>query len=163
MNKLFPVLLIAGFIQYSCQKTDISVINVNNNIIKVIGHGGMGIAHNYPMNTFPSVMRALSLGADGEEIDVQMTIDGVLVAYHDYDMSKRSTASGQIYNQSWSEISGATYLKSLYTDYAVMRLDSLISGIPVRQVFTTLMVSRLKLNEHSGNSSCNLVDTHMMH
>jgi len=130
MQKVFIIPLLLGLLTFSCEKTDISVVNLNNNIIKVIGHGGMGIAHNYPMNTFPSVMKAVSLGANGVEIDVQMTNDGVLVAYHDYDMSKRSTSSGQIYNQSWDEISGTTYLNPLYTDYALMRLDSLISGIP---------------------------------
>ncbi len=111
---------------------DFSVSNLNNNKIDVIGHGGMGIAHNYPMNTYESIMRALSLGANGVEIDVQMTSDGVMVAFHDYDLSERTTASGQIYNQTWEEISDARYLNPVYSDYSIIRLDSLISGIPDR-------------------------------
>ncbi len=117
----------------SCQKTEVSVTNLNDNKITVIGHGGMGIAHNYPMNSYPSIMRAITMGANGVEIDVQMTKDGVFVAYHDYEMSERSTAKGQIYDQNWKQISSAKYLNPVYTDYPVMRLDSLISGIPDHQ------------------------------
>ncbi len=133
MKTRFIILILSTIFQFSCQKPEIDVSNLNNDKILVIGHGGMGIAHNYPMNTYESVRRALSLGANGVEIDVQMTLDGVLVAYHDYDLSQRSTASGQIYMQNWEDISNATYLGPLYTDYSVMRLDSLISGIPERQ------------------------------
>jgi glycerophosphoryl diester phosphodiesterase len=130
--KLF-ILTLSTIFQFSCQKPEIHVSNLNNDVILVIGHGGMGIAHSYPMNSYESVRRALSLGANGVEIDVQMTLDGVLVAYHDYDLSQRSSASGQIHLQNWEDISTATYLKPPYTDYSVMRLDSLISGIPERQ------------------------------
>jgi glycerophosphoryl diester phosphodiesterase len=133
MMSRLGILVFILLIQSSCHKPDIIVSNNNNNIITVIGHGGMGISHNYPMNTYPSLRRALNLGANGVEIDVQMTSDGVLVAYHDYDLSDRSTASGQIFMQTWEDISGSTYLNPLYSDYSILRLDSLFAGIPERR------------------------------
>ncbi len=129
MKKLLPVLIV---LLNCCQKYETDISNIHD-ATKVIGHGGMGIAHTYPMNTYPSVRRALTLGADGVELDVQMTRDGVFVAYHDYELSDRSTASGQIFAQNWDDIKGATYLNPIYTAYPVMRLDSLISRLPGRE------------------------------
>lgn len=132
MNKIVYILLVLVLTHLSCQKSDFSVTNLNDDIVGVIGHGGMGIAHLYPMNSYQSINRAAGLGADGVEIDVQMTNDGVFVAYHDYELSERSSAYGQIYNQSWAEISNTTYNNPFFPSYQVIRVDSLISGITNR-------------------------------
>ena len=53
---------------------------------KILGHAGESLLKSKsknPPNTVESVRRAIELGADGVEIDVQMTSDGLLVAYHD--------------------------------------------------------------------------------
>jgi glycerophosphoryl diester phosphodiesterase len=46
-----------------------------------IGH--RGAPREYPENTLPSFARALELGADGIELDVHATRDGVVVVHHD--------------------------------------------------------------------------------
>jgi glycerophosphoryl diester phosphodiesterase len=46
-----------------------------------IGHRGAPREH--PENTLPSFARALELGADGIELDVHATRDGVVVVHHD--------------------------------------------------------------------------------
>jgi glycerophosphoryl diester phosphodiesterase len=46
-----------------------------------IGH--RGAPREYPENTLPSFTRALELGADGVELDVHATRDGVVVVHHD--------------------------------------------------------------------------------
>lgn len=47
----------------------------------LIGHRGAPREH--PENTLPSFQRALELGADGIELDVHATRDGVVVVHHD--------------------------------------------------------------------------------
>ena len=42
----------------------------------------MGITSQFPINTFESINSALALGADGSEVDIQMTKDSVLVLFH---------------------------------------------------------------------------------
>lgn len=46
-----------------------------------IAHRGASAEH--PENTLPAIRRALELGADGIEIDVHATRDGIVVVHHD--------------------------------------------------------------------------------
>jgi len=130
---LFTIL----FVLSSCQKEDFEIINLSNNKIIVLGHGGMGIGHTYPMNCFESILNCLSLGADGTEIDVQMTKDSVLVAFHDEFLENSTNISGKIFNKTWNEISNATYNDPPYTNYKLLTLDNLFSNIanPTEYIF----------------------------
>ena len=49
--------------------------------IEVVGHGGAGAY--FPGNSRPAIQRALAIGVDRIECDVQRTSDGVLVLGHD--------------------------------------------------------------------------------
>ncbi len=49
--------------------------------IEIIAH--RGASHERPENTVPAFTRAVDLGADGVELDVHLTADGVLVVHHD--------------------------------------------------------------------------------
>jgi glycerophosphoryl diester phosphodiesterase len=55
--------------------------------VLLLGHrGAAGPA--YPENTLAAVERALQLGADGVEVDVRLTADGVPVVHHDEDLRR---------------------------------------------------------------------------
>ena len=69
-----------------------------------MGHGGMGFSNVYPMNTFESIMHCINLGADGTEIDVQMTKDGILVAYHDRELSNKTNKCGLVNDFYWNSL-----------------------------------------------------------
>lgn len=114
----------------SCNQEEIN-IDLSERTIKVIGHGGMGIGQVYPMNSYESIMYALSLGSNGVEIDVQMTKDGVLVAFHDEELETKTNKKGKIYEQNWNEIKEAEYISSApYTKYRVIRLEDIFEHIP---------------------------------
>ena len=49
--------------------------------LEIIGH--RGAPREYPENTLPAFQRALELGADGIELDVHVSRDGVPVVHHD--------------------------------------------------------------------------------
>ena len=106
-----------------------NILNLNNNRISALGHGGMGIGYTYPMNSFESILNCLNLGADGTEIDVQMTKDSVLVAFHDKSLEHSTNVSGQIFSKKWNEISDAVYKDPPYTNYRLITLDELFSNI----------------------------------
>jgi glycerophosphoryl diester phosphodiesterase len=123
------IILFLLFITYSCQKEGFDISNLNNNQISVLGHGGMGIGYTYPMNSFESILNCLNLGADGTEVDVQMTKDSVLVAFHDESLEHSTNVSGQIFNKKWKEINAAVYTVQPYTNYGLITLDELFSNI----------------------------------
>ena len=49
--------------------------------LEIIAH--RGVPRELPENSLPGFARAVELGADGIELDVHLTADGVLVVHHD--------------------------------------------------------------------------------
>lgn len=151
----------------ACQKDDFNIINLNNNQITALGHGGMGTAHIYPINSFESILNCLSLDADGTELDVQMTKDSILVAYHDKMLEESTYISGQIFNKTWAEIKNATYRNPLYASYKIITLDNLFSNISNLNEYTFSLdckaynpdTSTLYLNSFN-NALINIIDKH---
>lgn len=126
MKKYLTFIIVLPLIFSSCSKKEMTL---NHNII-VLGHGGMGIGQTYPMNTFESVLTCLNSGTDGSEIDVQLTKDGVLVAYHGQDLSDETNLSGVINDYNWSEIKNVFYTSSPYLKYSILSLDQLFANVP---------------------------------
>jgi|APMI01.1.fsa_nt_gi glycerophosphoryl diester phosphodiesterase len=127
MKKHFVIIFL--FISFiSCENEEFSIVNLNGNKITALGHGGMGIGSTYPMDSFESITLCLSLGMDGSEMDVQMTKDSVLVAYHDNELTGNTTLSGIINSKSWKEIQQARYTQKPYLGYSLVSLDQLFAG-----------------------------------
>lgn len=129
MRKIFFLTLM--FLSTSCEKEIIifEIDNLNRNLITVLGHGGMGIASTYPMNSYESIANCLNLGTDGAEIDVQMTKDGVLVAFHDYDLSVKTDLKGVVNSLTWNQIKNGHYNETPYMSYSLISLEQLFSNI----------------------------------
>lgn len=57
-----------------------------------------------PENTLPAFQKAFEMGADGIELDVQMTKDGGLVVCHDETIDRTSNGSGRIKDKTLAEL-----------------------------------------------------------
>ena len=64
-----------------------------------------GGAGDFPENTMPAFANAVSLGYRYLETDVHATVDGVLVAFHDDDLTRTCGRPGLISKLPWSEVS----------------------------------------------------------
>ena len=126
MNRHFLFILV--FILSSCAQKE--SINPNRSI-KILGHAGMGIYSALPINSLESIYKSLSFGADGTELDVQMTKDSVLVAFHNEDLSDVTNLSGKIYEKNWSELHTAYYQFPPYAQYSIVRLDVLFEALKI--------------------------------
>jgi glycerophosphoryl diester phosphodiesterase len=73
---------------------------------KLICFGHRGASGHEPENTVRSVRRALELGADGVEVDVQLA-DGQLVVIHDATLKRTTNGKGRVAKKSFA------YLRSL--------------------------------------------------
>lgn len=67
--------------------------------------GARGAALEAPENTFPSLRRALELGADGVAYDLRACASGELVLLADPTLERTSDAHGRIADRSWQELS----------------------------------------------------------
>ena len=77
-------------------------IDMNRNQIKILAHrGASGYA---PENTMPSFQKAVDLGADGIELDIQLTKDGEIVVMHDETVDRTTDGSGWVKDFTLEEI-----------------------------------------------------------
>ena len=139
----------------SCDKDNFEIDNLNGNNIGALGHGGMGFSGSYPMNSFESIFYSLSLGADGSEFDVQMTKDSVLVLFHDKELENSTNGNGHIYEKTWDEIKNSTYKYPLYTNYKIITVDELFSGLEsqINQLPKTSYTFSLDCKYYNPNNS----------
>lgn len=72
------------------------------NYPEIIAH--RGASYLAPENTLAAFRKALELGADGVEMDVQPTKDGELVIHHDYIIDLHTDISGKIYDVAFEEL-----------------------------------------------------------
>jgi len=105
--KIFLVVIIT--LPSSCSKDRFDIDNLNHNTIMILGHRGMGEGYKYPDNSAKSILTVLGIGADGSEVDVQMTKDSVLVLFHDEYLDDLTTHSGRVINKTWEELADCVY------------------------------------------------------
>lgn len=111
MNKylLLPILLL--MLLAACTATK----PAENPKLLVLGHAGSGFftpisPFNFrPPSSWRGIRRALLRGADGVEIDLQMSRDSVVMLYHDQRMQDGSTGTGCISERTAAEITQARY------------------------------------------------------
>ena len=110
-NKIYNILFVIFlFVLISCNKENkYEMDNLNHNTIMILGHRGMGELYKYPGNTAEAILPVIGIGADGTEIDIQMTKDSVLVLYHSDFLDTRTTCTGKISEKYWDEIKDCKY------------------------------------------------------
>src|SRR3984893_1913418 len=86
-----------------------------------IGH--RGAAAYAPENTLVSVRRAIEIGVDFVEIDVQSTSDGVVVLMHDKRIDRTTNGTGYVKELSWRELAAFRDAKS---GPAIPRLEDVL-------------------------------------
>ena len=85
-----------------------------------------GGAGDWPENTMPAFQGAVDLGFRYLETDVHATADGVLVAFHDDDLSRTCGRPGLISELPWSEVATAR----VDGKEPISRFDELMDAFP---------------------------------
>lgn len=71
-------------------------------MVKIVGH--RGAAAYAPENTITSFAKAIELGADEVEFDVQLTKDGVPVVFHDDSLNRLTNKRGYLADKTWEKL-----------------------------------------------------------
>jgi hypothetical protein len=72
----------------------------------IVHRGASEFAHE---NTLPAYRASLDLGADGNEIDIRATRDGVLVCFHDDMLDHLLEAYGTVTDYDWEQLRGIPF------------------------------------------------------
>ena len=124
------VFAIIALITFSCYKEEsISDNSYFGHKVIILGHRGMGEWYRYPGNTYEAIYPLMGIGADGAEIDIQLTKDTVLVLFHDHLLSPRTTCNGRVYEQDWADLKKCKYYAAENNIY-INSVDDLFSRLP---------------------------------
>jgi glycerophosphoryl diester phosphodiesterase len=115
-----------------------------NKLTKIFGH--RGAAGTQPENTMISFQEAERVGAEGIELDVQLTKDGEIVVIHDETLDRTTTGVGWVKDHTLNEIRelDASYK---FPDYGVCKVPSL------EEVFNWALSNSLWINVELKNTS----------
>ena len=116
-------------ISWSACKEKLLISVAEKESIVGLGHGGMGINSGFPLNSEEGINKCLALGLDGSELDVQMTADSVLVAFHDVDLSDATKLEGRIHEKTWEELKAVSLSGSLRGECLLVSLTDLLEGV----------------------------------
>jgi glycerophosphoryl diester phosphodiesterase len=97
--------------------------------VLILGHRGMGELYRFPGNTYEAIYPLMGIGADGAEIDIQLTKDTVLVLFHDQLLNPRTTCNGRVYEQDWADLKKCKYYATENNIY-INAVDDLFSRLP---------------------------------
>jgi glycerophosphoryl diester phosphodiesterase len=94
--------------------------------VRIIGHGGLGEGADQPMNSAAALRGGLEAGLDGVELDVQLSADGVLVAYHAQELNELTACHGLVNATAWPTLRTCTVEGDNGAAHPVVRVDSLL-------------------------------------
>jgi glycerophosphoryl diester phosphodiesterase len=99
---------------------------------KIIVYAHRGASAYAPENTLAAFKKAVALGADGIELDVQLTKDNNLVIIHDYELQRVSNGKGMVKDKTLSELKeldfGSKFGKE-YKDEKIPNLEEVLELI----------------------------------
>src|SRR5215510_7931942 len=87
-----------------------------------VAHRGHSIA--YPENTLEAYRKAIELGVEMIECDVNITSDGKLVMMHDSTLNRTTNGSGRVSGAAWTDIQGLDAGGKLKPEFAGVRVPS---------------------------------------
>ena len=112
--RLLPVALLALFLWAILAACTVTKPAANPQLV-VLGHAGSGFytpisPFNFrPPSSWRGIRRALLRGADGVEIDLQMSRDSVVMLYHDQRLQDGTTGTGCVSERTAAEITRLRY------------------------------------------------------
>ncbi|MBL7980329.1 MAG: hypothetical protein JNL52_00830 [Flavobacteriales bacterium] len=116
---LIPCLVALAFGLVGCSPPDPGAV-------LIIGHGGAGSEGQHPMNSEEALEDGLALGFNGVELDVQLTADDVLVAFHPAQLNELTPCAGKVNALRWEDLLRCPNTAEGDRAYPIVRLDSLL-------------------------------------
>lgn len=102
-----------------------------------VNYAHRGASGYYPENTMLSFEKAIELGCNGIETDVQLTKDGVLILIHDEKINRTTNGTGWIKDYSCKKLSkldAGSWLSKEFTEERIPTAEELISLVKNKDI-----------------------------
>lgn len=142
MRRYKPLLLISGIVFLVLSMMNINSLekSVYAPDTKIIAHRGY-VAGNVE-NTISGLVSAANAGADLIEIDIQQTVDGEFVVFHDRTLRRLAGKNGVIANMTLSELKTLTIHQNGFSD----KIASLDDCIEIAKALDVALLIELKVH-----------------
>jgi len=108
----------------------------------VIAH--RGASHVAPENTMAAYKKAIEMGADGIEIDVQLSKDGQLVVIHDQTLNRTSNKTGFVRDFTLKELKSFDFGSWFSPDFAGQTIPTLEEVLDLLSPTGMLLIIEIK-------------------
>jgi glycerophosphoryl diester phosphodiesterase len=129
----------------------------------IFGHRG---AKNYaPENTLAAFNAALELGADGIELDTQLTLDGHVVVYHDKIVDRTTNGHGKIAELKLAhlrELDAGSHYSDKFRGEKIPTLDEVFETVGKRAYINIELKNFSTPFDHLVDKVCDAVRRHDM-
>jgi glycerophosphoryl diester phosphodiesterase len=105
---------------------------------RTLNFGHRGASHDAPANTIAAFELASQYGADGVELDVQLTSDRKLVVIHDYSVDGTTDGTGLVREKTLADIKAldaGSYFGPSFAGQRVPTLDEVFEAVGERLLF----------------------------
>jgi len=128
-----------------------------------VAHRGHSIA--YPENTLEAYRKAIELGVEMIECDVNITRDGQLVMMHDSTLDRTTTGTGRVSASTWEEIQRLDAGGKFKPEFAGVRVPSTEETLLLYKETGTLSCFEVKGadSDESNRIALGLVDLFVKH
>jgi len=106
-------------------------------MLDILNFAHRGFSGRYLENTMKAFEEAYQEGADGIELDVQLTADGKVVVFHDSSLQRLTNVDGLIEEFTFSELSQITMPHGLET-YSIPFLDEYLEWVQSKDLITNI-------------------------
>lgn len=111
-----------------------------------------GFSGKYPENTMLAFKKAIEIGVDGIELDVQLTKDNVVVIIHDETIDRTTNGKGEVVNYAYKELEkfDASYIYTgQYGINKIPTLDEYLKYVKDLDIVTNIELKN-SINEYEG-------------
>lgn len=136
-------------------------MSTNSSSPLILGHRG---AKNYaPENTLAAFKTALELGADGFELDTQLTSDGHVIVYHDKMVDRNTNGHGKLSQLSLAELrqlDAGSHFSDKFRGEKIPTLDEVFETVGKRAYINIELKNFSTPFDHLVEKVCEVIRRH---
>lgn len=124
-----------------------------------------GASAHAPENTLAAFLLALEQGADGIELDAQLTRDGEVVVFHDPSLQRITGAVGQVCEWDWAELrrlDAGSHFDIAYRGEPIPSLDEIFATVGQRTIINVELKNYASPTDALPEKTAALVERHRL-